>query len=157
MAAIAAVEILFTFLLAYVVLAVATTEEQTVSMTKPKQNFYFALAIGFTMFAGCFASSEVSGGYINPAVALGFYVESRADIQSSASVEGWPEWTDFILQGIALVCKFFACFGQWLLYLAFELAGAVMAAGLFRLTHSVEYQKKMPALITHVDYPLREQ
>lgn len=57
-------EILYTFLLASVVLNAAATE-------KTKGNSYFGLAIGLTVMAGAFAAGPISGGVFNPAVALG--------------------------------------------------------------------------------------
>jgi len=155
--AIATVEIIFTFLLTYVVLAVATSEEYTASSTRSRQNFYFALAIGFAMFSGCVASSKVSGGYLNPAVAMGFFSEGLPDITAHANVKGWPGFSDIILQGISIVCKFFGYFGYWVLYLLFELTGAALAAAMFRMTHPAEYQKKMPHLVTYVEHQTRDQ
>lgn len=58
------VEILFTFLLAFVVLNVAVTE-------KTKGNDYYGLAIGLALMVGAFAAGPVSGGVFNPAVAVG--------------------------------------------------------------------------------------
>jgi aquaporin Z len=58
-----AIEILFTFLLASVVLHVAATD-------KTKGNDYFGLAIGFTVLAGAFAGGPISGGAFNPAVGI---------------------------------------------------------------------------------------
>ncbi len=57
-------EVLFTFLLASVVLNVAATE-------KTKGNDYFGLAIGMTVLVGAFAAGPISGGVFNPAVAIG--------------------------------------------------------------------------------------
>ncbi|MFL5385383.1 MAG: MIP/aquaporin family protein [Longimicrobiaceae bacterium] len=63
-AQILAVEALFTFALALVVLNVATARET-------EGNSYFGLAIGFTVLAGAFAGGPISGGAFNPAVGLG--------------------------------------------------------------------------------------
>jgi aquaporin Z len=60
----AAVELLFTFALCYVVLNVATSKSQ-------QDNSFFGLAIGFTVLAGAFAVGGISGGAFNPAVVLG--------------------------------------------------------------------------------------
>jgi aquaporin Z len=60
----AVVEFLFTFALAYVVLNVATSKDQT-------GNSFFGLAIGFTVLGGAFAVGGISGGAFNPAVSLG--------------------------------------------------------------------------------------
>lgn len=57
-------EALFTFALAFVVLNVATSDDQA-------DNSFFGLAIGFTVAAGAFAVGGISGGAFNPAVALG--------------------------------------------------------------------------------------
>jgi len=58
------VEILFTFLLASVVLHTAATKET-------KGNNYFGMAIGFTVLAGAYAGGPISGGAFNPAVGIG--------------------------------------------------------------------------------------
>jgi len=58
------VEIIFTFLLASVVLHTAATE-------KTKGNDYYGLAIGVTVLAGAFAGGSISGAAFNPAVGLG--------------------------------------------------------------------------------------
>merc|ERR1719235_1251939 len=60
---IAAAEIAFTFVLCFVVLCVCTT-------ATPLKQFY-GLAIGSCVTAGGFAVGAVSGGALNPAVALG--------------------------------------------------------------------------------------
>jgi aquaporin Z len=59
-----AAEFIFTFLLCYVVLNVATSSDH------PDNSFY-GLAIGFTVLAGAVAVGGISGGAFNPAVAFG--------------------------------------------------------------------------------------
>ena len=59
-----AVEFLFTFALAYVVLNVATSADT-------RDNSYYGLAIGCTVVAGALAVGGISGGAFNPAVAVG--------------------------------------------------------------------------------------
>jgi aquaporin Z len=63
-AAAAVVEVLFTFALCYVMVNVATSRDQA-------KNGFFGLAIGFALVAGAFAIGGISGGALNPAVALG--------------------------------------------------------------------------------------
>jgi aquaporin Z len=63
-AATAVGEVLFTFALCYVMVNVATSKDQ-------RKNGFFGLAIGFTLVAGAFAIGGISGGALNPAVALG--------------------------------------------------------------------------------------
>lgn len=64
----AVAEILFTFLLCYTVLAVATTK-------KAKTQF-FGLAIGSCVTAGGIAIGTISGGVLNPAVGFGVALSS---------------------------------------------------------------------------------
>merc|ERR1719359_2634762 len=65
-------------------------------------NQFYGLAIGFVIVAGAYGAGNISGGAFNPAVALGL------DISSAGLGLGW---------GFA--------------YAGFELAGALLAAGLF--------------------------
>ncbi len=58
------VEMLFTFILCSVVLAVATSK-------KLEGNYIYGLAIGMALAAGAYAGGSISGGAYNPAVALG--------------------------------------------------------------------------------------
>ena len=57
-------EILFTFLLVFVILNVALSE-------KLKGNQFFGLAIGLTVTAAAFSVGDVSGAVLNPAVSFG--------------------------------------------------------------------------------------
>jgi aquaporin Z len=59
-----ALEALYTFALALVVLNVATIQ-------KTKGNSFYGLAIGFTIVVAAFAAGPLSGGAFNPAVGLG--------------------------------------------------------------------------------------
>ena len=59
-----AVEMIFTFALALVVLSVATSK-------KTAGNHYYGLAIGTTILAGAIAGGGISGGAFNPAVGMG--------------------------------------------------------------------------------------
>ncbi|WP_090145832.1 MULTISPECIES: MIP/aquaporin family protein [unclassified Leucobacter] len=61
------VEALFTFILVYVVLNVATSKDT-------EGNSFYGLAIGSVVVVGAFAVGPVSGGGFNPAVALGLAV-----------------------------------------------------------------------------------
>ena len=59
-----AIEIVFTFALALVVLSVATSK-------KTAGNHYYGIAIGCTVLAGAIAGGGISGGAFNPAVGIG--------------------------------------------------------------------------------------
>ncbi|MCW3493781.1 MIP/aquaporin family protein [Microbacterium sp. SSM24] len=61
------VEALWTFVLVYVVLNVATSKDH------PNNSFY-GLAIGTAVFVGAVAFGSISGGGFNPAVALGLSI-----------------------------------------------------------------------------------
>lgn len=61
------VEVLYTFLLALVVLNVATSPTN-------EGNSFYGLAIGATIMAAAFAGGPISGGAFNPAVATGAIV-----------------------------------------------------------------------------------
>jgi len=63
-------EIMFTFLLAFVVLSVATVESPL--------SEYFGLAIGSCVTAGGYAIGAVSGGSLNPAVSVGICASHAA-------------------------------------------------------------------------------
>lgn len=103
-------ETMFTFVLVFVVLCVAIVKDQNTSWS-------FALAIGSCVTAGGFAIGGISGGALNPAVALGI---------TCASV---PSGT-FTISGLHY-------FGIWMVM---ELLGGVLAAGIFRLTYPNEYK-----------------
>ena len=60
-------EVLFTFLLVFVVLSVATARGT-------EGNSYYGLAIGFSVMIGAFAVGGISGAAFNPAVAIGLVV-----------------------------------------------------------------------------------
>merc|ERR1719401_2947740 len=64
-----ACELLYTFMLCFVVLNVAAAKETT-------PNDYYGLAIGFVVVAGAYGAGTVSGGCFNPAVAFGIDVSS---------------------------------------------------------------------------------
>merc|ERR1719428_1735370 len=63
------VEVLYTFMLCFVVLNVATAKRN-------EGNEFYGLAIGFVIIAGGYAGGGISGGAFNPAVAFGIEVSS---------------------------------------------------------------------------------
>jgi len=63
------VEVLYTFMLCFVVLNVAATKAT-------QGNQYYGLAIGFVIIAGGYAAGSISGGAFNPAVAVGIDIAS---------------------------------------------------------------------------------
>merc|ERR1719390_125347 len=71
-----AVEVLYTFMLCFVVLRV------TADVNSDKSE-YFPIAIGFVVVAGGYAGGGISGGAFNPAVAFGI------DVSAAATQFGW--------------------------------------------------------------------
>merc|ERR1719388_542006 len=88
-------EVLYTFMLCFVVLNVATAK-------KNAGNQFFGLAIGFVIIAGGYAAGGISGGAFNPAVALGI------DVSSAGLGFGWGfAYTGFELLGAGLAAMMF--------------------------------------------------
>merc|ERR1719313_1733357 len=94
----AAAEIIFTFVLCYVVLCVATTTDVCVGSKE-----MFGLAIGSCVTVGGFAVGAISGGSLNPAVSFG--IDTAHFIRITGHI-----W------------------GNCLAYTAFEFVGALLAA-----------------------------
>eukprot|EP00929_Paragymnodinium_shiwhaense_P112232 TRINITY_DN8049_c0_g1_i1.p1 TRINITY_DN8049_c0_g1~~TRINITY_DN8049_c0_g1_i1.p1 ORF type:complete len:459 (-),score=89.31 TRINITY_DN8049_c0_g1_i1:360-1736(-) len=101
-------EIMFTFVLVFVVLSVATVQNMTSS-------YSFGLAIGSCVVAGGFAAGAISGGALNPAVA--------------AAVAAGPLMSDHDFAAV-----------NFLIWTGAEIAGALLAAGMFFLTWRSEYK-----------------
>lgn len=72
-------ELLFTFLLASVVLFTTTSD-------KTKGNTYYGAAIGLVLMAGGFAVGRISGGVFNPAIVLGPVLDTGRAISSHTEV-----------------------------------------------------------------------
>mmetsp|Transcript_18108 Transcript_18108/g.30569 ORF Transcript_18108/g.30569 Transcript_18108/m.30569 type:complete len:457 (+) Transcript_18108:65-1435(+) len=64
-------ELLYTFMLCFVVLNVAAAKKN-----KEEKGQYFALAIGFCIVSGAYGAGAISGGAFNPAVAIGLDLTS---------------------------------------------------------------------------------
>jgi aquaporin Z len=89
-----ACEVLYTFMLVFVVLNVAASEGQ-------QGNKFYGLAIGFVIIAGAYAAGPISGGCFNPAVAFA--------IDTASVMKGWG-WCvaymfyEFVGAAVAFVC-----------------------------------------------------
>ena len=103
---VAVAEIMFTFVLCYVVLSVAVSAKTAAPQ-------FFGLAIGSCVTVGGFAIGGISGGSLNPAVSVGL---ATADTFNGGN------------------------FANCLIYTLFEMIGALMAAGVFEMTHAVDLQ-----------------
>lgn len=86
-------EFVFTFLLCFVVLSVATCEKAHLSQ-------YFGFAIGMCVTAGGFAIGKISGGSLNPAVSIG--------ISSSHLIGGGGGWPCIVYTIVEIVAGVFA-------------------------------------------------
>eukprot|EP00928_Gymnodinium_smaydae_P016336 TRINITY_DN1610_c0_g1_i1.p1 TRINITY_DN1610_c0_g1~~TRINITY_DN1610_c0_g1_i1.p1 ORF type:complete len:379 (-),score=100.75 TRINITY_DN1610_c0_g1_i1:203-1279(-) len=103
---IAGSEIMYTFVLVFVVLNVALGPDAP--------NQYYGLAIGFVILAGGVAVGQLSGGMFNPAVALSIDLGVVVNNYYHKTVE---------------------TAGGSIFYAGFELVGAALAAGIFRFLH----------------------
>jgi aquaporin Z len=89
-----AVEVVWTFLLATVVLQTATTETQA-------GNSFFGLSIGLTVAAGAITVGPISGGVFNPAVGTGVLVVHALRLQDSDHLQNlWIYWVGPLLGGL---------------------------------------------------------
>jgi len=110
------VEIMFSAALVFVVLSVATTAEDD-------GNWYFGLAIGFTVMAAAFACGPISGCSLNPAVTFGVM------------------FSHLLHTGNLAVSRLLA-------YTIAPLLGAGLAVGFFRVIRAAEWNYTDEAKIT---------
>ena len=87
-------EFLFTFALVFVVLNAATSKDTT-------GNSFYGAAIGMTLMTGAFAIGGISGGAINPAVALGI---TTMGLASWSSI--WIYWVAEFAAGAVAALTF---------------------------------------------------
>jgi aquaporin Z len=89
-------EIIYTFMLCFVVLNVACSKQHA------GKNQFYGLAIGFVVIAGGYGAGHISGGCFNPAVAWGI------DVSSAGIGFGWClAYTIFEFIGAALAAVLF--------------------------------------------------
>merc|ERR1719389_591115 len=89
-------EIIYTFMLCFVVLNVAASKKHA------GQNQFYGLAIGFVVIAGGYGAGHISGGCFNPAVAWGI------DVSSAGIGFGWClAYTIFEFIGAAVAAVLF--------------------------------------------------
>merc|ERR550514_2071513 len=113
---------MFTFVLAYIVLSVATV---TPPQQRTTQNFQFALCIGSCVTVGGFAIGAMSGGSLNPAVSWGL---------STAAAFGPSYEPDPAVTGGTSAQPPQATFVNCLWYSFAELLGGAVAACVFFTT-----------------------
>merc|ERR1719272_2444657 len=90
-------EVLYSFMLCFVVLNVAASKKHA------GNNQFYGLAIGFCVIAGAYGAGAVSGGCFNPAVAFGI------DVSSATRGFGWCfAYLAFELIGAALAAVLFS-------------------------------------------------
>lgn len=105
-------EMLYTFMLCFVVLNVCSTTKDFQSGEEPQ---YGGLAVGFVIVAGAYGAGKVSGGCFNPAVALG--------IEVAGARSGYVN-------------------GYWFLaYAIFECLGALMAVAVFKIVRTSQFDE----------------
>jgi aquaporin Z len=113
-------ELLYTFVLCFVVLNVAASTKHA------GKNQFYGIAIGFVIVAGAFGAGNISGGCFNPAVAVG--------LDFASALMHWRLPQRYVY-----------------MYIAFELVGAGLAAGLFRVVRPEDYT---PGLLEGRSYPM---
>merc|ERR1719262_583521 len=134
----ALVEILYTFMLCFVVLNTATA-------AKNQGNQFYGLAIGFVIVAGGYAGGGISGGCFNPAVALGIDISSKG-----LGYYGWM-YALFEFLGAALAAGYFRLvrpdeFGSaWEYSLGTKLASEFIGTFYLVLTVGLNVLGKSPA------------
>jgi aquaporin Z len=115
-------ELLYTFMLCFVVLNVAASKAAKEAMdSEPGGNQFYGLAIGFVIVAGAYGAGPVSGGCFNPALALGI---DFASVQLG--------------------------FGWCLPYIVCETVGATLAVAMFRLCRPDDFGVRERTLIPRV-------
>jgi len=113
LAAVCIVEVLFTAALVFVVLSVATTAQD-------EGNWYYGLAIGFTVMSAAFAIGPISGCSLNPAVTFGVF------------------FSNFLHTGYLRVSLL-------LLYTLAPIFGSLIAVCFFQVIREQEYNVKAPS------------
>lgn len=149
-----AAEIVFTTLLAYVVLTV-TTSPALPSYTR--QNFYFGLAVGACYIVGGLAIGHISGGVLNPAVAAGVATQSTLIVNFGSlwRPDSAAEKLAHLLDAEALRTGAYSQIQNLLQFTMAELLGGALASGIFGLTHPQEFDtygpQKLAAQNLHED------
>jgi len=92
-------EVLYTFMLTFVVLNVAAS---SCGPDKNADNQFYGLAIGFVVIAGAYGAGAISGGCFNPAVAIGLDISS-----AFLGVKWCVAYTVFEFMGAALAAGLF--------------------------------------------------
>merc|ERR1719272_1099367 len=92
-------EMVFTFLLTYVVMCVATTK------VYPQMSQYFGFIIGSCVTAGGWAIGAVSGGSLNPAVSTGL---ALTDLLKGGGLLNWVAYSTFELLGAVAAAVVFS-------------------------------------------------
>lgn len=131
-------------LLAFTFLACATI---TMPPSVTRTNFYFGISIGGTIAAAGFAIGAVTGAVLNPALSAGIstaYLYSPGD----GKMLGPPPGHAFIGRARRLEEKVHNIDGAWPLtnaamFSSFQLAGGLLAACIFYVSHQREYMKKI--------------
>jgi len=132
-------EAIFTMILVYVVLAVATMETVH-EFTYSRHNFFFGLAVGACYTVGGVAVGAITGGSLNPASSLGValckFMSSEVEGLYDESATTTTPTPGMWIPGVPLPenCGF---------YILYELCGAAVAALVFHCTHAREYRHYM--------------
>mmetsp|Transcript_91984 Transcript_91984/g.168664 ORF Transcript_91984/g.168664 Transcript_91984/m.168664 type:complete len:616 (+) Transcript_91984:53-1900(+) len=153
---VAITEVFFTFLLTWALLCVSTVTQacptgHSLSLP-PRQNVYFALAIGSSVLVAVIAGGAVSGGIVNPAVAMGLSVEmstvvtentiTTTPLPTASPLSVWEKVYAWLAGYRYNDHTFVPKFVNFVWYSLFELAGATLGAIMFHATHPHEFYWK---------------
>mmetsp|Transcript_145331 Transcript_145331/g.267107 ORF Transcript_145331/g.267107 Transcript_145331/m.267107 type:complete len:617 (+) Transcript_145331:41-1891(+) len=153
---VAITEVFFTFLLTWALLCVSTVTQacptgHSLSLP-PRQNVYFALAIGSSVLVAVIAGGAVSGGIVNPAVAMGLSVEmstvvtentlTTTALPTASPLSVWEKVYAWLAGYRYNDHTFVPKFVNFVWYSLFELAGATLGAIMFHATHPHEFYWK---------------
>mmetsp|Transcript_161741 Transcript_161741/g.298422 ORF Transcript_161741/g.298422 Transcript_161741/m.298422 type:complete len:538 (+) Transcript_161741:86-1699(+) len=142
-------ELMFTYLICLVFLSVSTTSHAHPGHAgPPKKNFYAAFAIGQCVAIAAFAVGSISGGVINPAVAVGLEVQMHSPFSSYNVTSDIVEVVNTtVKKGLELPViitaeHFLPDMTDWIWYALFEFAGCLLAAIHFHFSHAHEFYAK---------------
>lgn len=138
-AAAGAAECIFTIAVALVLLSVTSAKSARYPKATSPQSFNFGLALGLCVAAGGFAAESISGGVLNPALALGM---STTGLLRANAPSAWLRDLSWRHVAPSLVQR-----GRPLiLFVLSELGGGALAAVIFAMTHPLLY-KRDPLLV----------
>mmetsp|Transcript_52615 Transcript_52615/g.96313 ORF Transcript_52615/g.96313 Transcript_52615/m.96313 type:complete len:530 (-) Transcript_52615:127-1716(-) len=145
-------ELVFTFVLCWVFLAVGTASlrypgNTSLATPPPKRSAYAGLAIGLTLTVGAYAVGSITGAILNPAIAIGLQVEMASELSSTNTTKNFIENVTTLGLGEVTVTAetFTPDASNYLKYSLIELGAGVIAAAFYHCSHAHEFHAKNAA------------